>query len=100
MLHNINVDVFSKMIKESNTYVVDFRDKEEFLENKIEGSINLPIEEIDKILKIIPNKNSKIIVCCARGIRSIAAGEYLIELGYKSVYNLESGMNIFFRKAR
>ena len=53
MLHNINVDVFSKMIKESNTYVVDFRDKEEFLENKIEGSINLPIEEIDKILPIL-----------------------------------------------
>lgn len=100
MLRNINVDVFSKMIKWANTYIIDFRDKEEFLENKIEGSINLSIEEIDKILKIIPNKNSKIIVCCSRGIRSIAAGEHICELGYKNVYNLDGGISIFFRKAR
>jgi len=100
MLRNIDVMQFNEMIREANTYVIDFRDNEEFLENKIEGSINLSIEEIDKILKIIPNKNTKIIVCCARGIRSVAAGEHIVELGYKYVYNLEGGMNIFLKKVR
>lgn len=100
MLYNIDIKKFNQMIKKSNAHIIDFRDKEEFLDNKIEGAINLSIENIDNILKIIPNKNDKVIVCCARGIRSVAAGEHLSELGYKYVYNLEGGMSGFFYKAR
>jgi len=100
MLRNISIVEFRKMIEDTTIHVIDFRDRDEFLKNKIEGSINLSIDQIEKIIKIIPNKNSRIIVCCARGIRSVAAGEYISELGYRSVYNLEGGLNTFFRKTR
>ncbi len=100
MLINIDLKKLNELLKEPNCYVIDFRDKEEFNVNRIKGAVNLDISNVDEVLRIVPNKNSIVIVCCARGIRSLAAGERLTELGYKNVYNLYGGMKDFTKKAK
>ncbi|MBQ7668868.1 MAG: rhodanese-like domain-containing protein [Clostridia bacterium] len=92
MLTNIDIKKLKELIKEGNLYVFDFRDKEEFRENRLKGAINLNISNVDEILRIVPNKENKIVVYCAKGVRSLAAGERLVELGYKNVYNLYKGI--------
>ena len=95
MLINIDMKKLNEILRENSCYVFDFRDKDEFKKNRIKGAINLNVLKVDDILTIVPSKEKIIVVYCAKGIRSLAAGERLIELGYKRVYNLYGGINDF-----
>lgn len=48
--------------------------------------------DVDKILSIVPNKNTPIVVYCSIGVRSETVGEKLIKEGYTEVYNLYGGI--------
>lgn len=81
------------MQKNTNTLLIDVRSKQEFKEEHLEGSINIPLYEIDKQLYKIPDKQSTIVVYCASGHRSKQAKEKLEELGYENVYHLKNGLD-------
>ena len=65
---------------------VDVRSEEEYAETHIEGSINLPVDEIGKLSQYIPDKSQEIIFCCASGIRSKTALDKALEMGYQNVF--------------
>lgn len=92
MLKNITAKELKRFCFKK-TVIIDIRTKEEFEEKNMKGSINLDISEIDKISEMNLDKKTCIIVCCTSGIRSIAAGERLCEMGYKNVYNLVGGIS-------
>lgn len=90
MVSNITSIQASNLIR-LNAKVIDIRDKHEFNKSHIYGAINIGINEVEKVFKLFPNKNEKIIVVCGKGIRSIAIAEELSDMGYKNVYNLIDG---------
>ena len=73
--------------------LLDVRTPNEFKRTRIEGSINIPIDEISlHVESVIPDKKQKIYVYCLSGSRSSAACHELVEKGYTNVFNLTSGV--------
>lgn len=92
MFKNISLEQAFNLIKQDDSIIIiDIRDKEDFQKRHIKNAINLSIYELEKIKKIAPSFESTIIVYCYSGIRSIAAAEKLLELGYINVYNVKKG---------
>ena len=79
------MDLF-KLINNKKTIIVDVRTSHEFSENRVESSINIPLniipEKIEELKKMQP-----IVMCCAAGIRSGQAVEFLKSNGFEEVYN-------------
>ena len=82
-----------ELIKNNNVVVIDIRDAEERNNNVIQGSINIPLNELmNKIKEIVPDKNQSILVYCSSGSRSIFACQILANQGYNQIYNLYGGL--------
>lgn len=73
--------------------IIDVRSKNEYRENHLTGSVNIPLSDIKrKIEKIVPNKDRKILLYCQSGLRSKKAIRILEKLGYNNLYNLNGGI--------
>lgn len=83
---SITIDEMYEIIDEG--IIVDVRTNEEYQVYNIEGSINIPLDEINTITDSITNKDAQIFVYCASGVRSNEAAETLISLGYTNVYDM------------
>ena len=91
---DIDKDKLKKMIKDKEDFILlDVRTKEEFKENKIEGAINIPLQDllfnIDELEEYI---DKKIVVYCRSGKRSITACNLLNMEGFNELYNLDKGI--------
>ena len=73
--------------------VIDVRSIREFKEYHLNSSINIPLPEIKKKIETyVKNKNSKLLICCQSGIRSVKAAKILNSMGYMEVYNVKGGL--------
>jgi len=79
--------------KNANAILLDVRSKQEFEEGHLDGSINIPLYEIDKELEKLPDRKSMIIIYCASGHRSKQAKEKLEKEGYENIYHLKNGLD-------
>ncbi|MCR5732000.1 MAG: rhodanese-like domain-containing protein [Sphaerochaetaceae bacterium] len=68
--------------------LLDVRTREEYEAGHIEGSTNIPVEEIRTILDKIKDKNTPLFVHCLSGARSGSAVLVLGNLGYTNVKNI------------
>ena len=75
-----------ELINSHKVTIVDVRTEHEFAGSRVEDSINIPLNEIpnniDKLKGMQP-----IVMCCAAGIRSGNAVNYLKKIGLEEVYN-------------
>lgn len=89
-------DITLEELKEKQSrgsIIIDVRNKRAYNEGHIEGSINIPEYEINRLFtKIIPYKDMPIVVYCSSGYRSVTAYRKLKKLGYTEVYNLYGGL--------
>lgn len=86
------------MQKGEDVVVLDVRNKDEFSEGKIAGSILLPVDAVDeKVEKVLTDKGKFIVTQCRRGVRSKAAALVMQALGYTQVYSLEGGIEAWKR---
>lgn len=69
--------------------LLDIRSREEFEMNGIEGSVNVPFDEISSGLSKLP-KDKPVYVLCRTGDLSEEVAEILEDRGY-DVYNIEGG---------
>jgi phage shock protein E len=72
---------------DSNMIVIDVRTHGEFCRGHIEGSVNIPLNEIGDRIDEISAYNKAIMLCCASGVRSMQAYHLLSQYGIKKVYN-------------
>ena len=73
--------------------LLDVRTEGEYARGKIEGSINLPLDQVpEKVEGLLPNKDAKIVVHCLSGSRSVFAVDIMQKMGYKNVVNMTSGL--------
>ena len=74
--------------------IIDVREKEEFEEDSIEGSISIPLSIIGKkqSLELIQNKfpDKQIYTLCQKGTRSVRASRILLKQNIKSI-SIEGG---------
>ena len=66
--------------------LVDVRTRAEFSQNHIQGSINIPHDQIGaRIQEIVRDSNQPIVLYCLSGARSHIATQVLREMGYPAV---------------
>jgi rhodanese-related sulfurtransferase len=76
--------------------ILDVRDPWEFEERNLGGHL-IPIKELPNRLQEL-DKNKQIIVHCQMGGRSSRATAYLLEQGFKNVFNLRGGIQAWARE--
>lgn len=76
---------YSELMK-NGAQIIDVRSPGEFSTGHIKGSINIPVQSLEKNLKKI-KKDKPVITCCASGMRSANAKRILLANGYKEVHN-------------
>jgi Rhodanese-related sulfurtransferase len=64
--------------------IIDVRRPEEFEKGHAKGSINIPLQEIEKRLEEIKEITQPIVVVCGGGTRNVKAFELLKSLGVES----------------
>lgn len=73
--------------------LLDVRTPNELTRGKLDGCVNVPVDEIEeKITAVIPDKNKKIYVYCLSGTRSDKAVEIMKRLGYTNVSSMTHGL--------
>ena len=89
-------DITSEELKNmvaQGAILIDVRSKQEYQEGHIQGAINICLYDLEKnIEKKVKNRQAKIILYCASGVRSKKAREILENMGYKDVYSLKYGI--------
>ena len=77
-----------KFRETENAVLLDVRTKEEYAERKIEGSVNLPLDEIQRITDVVPDKSTPVFLHCRSGKRSGRAQKILTSIGYANAVNI------------
>lgn len=72
------------MKKNVTKKIIDVRRPEEFEQGHAKGSINIPVQEIEKRLEEIKEITQPIVVVCGGGTRNVKAFELLKSLGVES----------------
>jgi rhodanese-related sulfurtransferase len=65
---------------------VDVRTTEEFSNSRVEGSVNIPLNLVPENIETL-KKMQPLVLCCAAGVRSGQAMEFLKFNGLNQVYN-------------
>lgn len=66
--------------------IVDVRTKGEYHNGHIKGSVNIPLNDLERQLPKL-KKNKPVITCCASGMRSASAKSILKSNGFTEVHN-------------
>ncbi len=78
-------------LKIPGAVIIDVRTPEEYEVGHMDGSINIPVDEINKNPYIVSeNRTATVILYCSKGYRSAAAAHTLIEAGYTNVYTISA----------
>ena len=94
-IREISFENLCKLIKSNaDIILVDTRSPQEFAENRISGSVNIPeYELLRNATRLLPDKNALIILYCQSGDRSRKAYITLARLGYTNLYDLKGGLD-------
>jgi len=65
----------------SNSTIIDVRSPSEFMGGHVQGSINIPLQEIPQRVAEISAMQQPIVLCCASGNRSGQATQFLRQHG-------------------
>lgn len=86
---------------EDDLLVIDVRKEEDYEASHIEGAINLPIQKIPEMEKIIEEKKSHTLVFyCTGGVQAAYAVMYFFSRGYGNVYLLSGGISRWSKEDR
>src|SRR5947207_1688593 len=75
-----------KELVNKGAIILDVRTPSEYSEGHIKGSVNIPVQMLQKNLGRL-QKDKVIITCCASGMRSATAKAVLKSAGFAEVYN-------------
>lgn len=70
-----------------DVFILDVRTEREFKGIRVKNAINIPIMKLSKeIVSIVPDKDTKILIYCSTGERTMLAIQKLNSLGYNNLY--------------
>lgn len=86
-------DVKQAMDSGASYVLLDVRTKEEYARGHIEGSINIPLDELQSQVKtVVEEKSSLVYTYCLSGSRSVLAVSEMQEMGYSNVFDVSHGL--------
>jgi len=80
-------------------FLLDVREPEEVVDGRIDGSINIPMGDVENRLSEIP-AGRDVVVICRSGRRSARVTDRLNALGYDRASNLDGGMEAWLAQLR
>lgn len=83
----------SRLVNDNKTFLVDVRTPEEYNAEKIEGAVNIPLDQIENRLSEFQGKKN-IVVYCRSGIRAGKAKDLLQKNNVPDVYSGTSYQNV------
>lgn len=83
----------SRLVNDNKTFLVDVRTPEEYNAEKIEGAVNIPLDQIESRLSEFRGKKN-IVVYCRSGIRAGKAKDLLQKNNIPDVYSGTSYPNV------
>lgn len=67
--------------------IVDVRTPDEFSMGNVEGSINIPLDQVPLNIEKFKTMKKPLVLCCASGNRSGQAARFLEANGVENLYN-------------
>ena len=67
--------------------VIDVRTPMEFSMGCVQGSINIPLDQVPQKIEEFKNMKKPVVICCASGGRSGQAVQFLEANGVEGIYN-------------
>lgn len=87
----LNQEEVKTLLKEEKTVLLDVRTEDEYWEESVEDSLNIPLHELEeRIIEL--DKEKTYITFCRSGVRSKAAALVLLEEGFTKVFNSRDGI--------
>lgn len=80
--------------RDKEAVLLDVRTADEYRQGHIEGSLNLPLQNIETVKNTIYDTDKPIYVHCLSGARSAQAASVLKSMGYTNVTNI-GGINAY-----
>lgn len=97
-LLKVDSDAFFNQISTDNVVILDIRTPEEYSSGHIENAVNVDYYAADFINKLEKlDKNATYMVYCRSGNRSGSTVTQMEKLGFKSVYELNGGINAWLK---
>ncbi len=82
------------LMNRENALVLDVRDRKAFNEGHITGALNIPYSQVmGRLAELEEYREKPVIVACAMGQHSGAAGRVLNKAGFQQVMRLQGGVN-------
>lgn len=78
----------------TNAVLLDVRTVDEYRQGHIDGSLNIPLQDIHSVRNNIPDLDKPIYVHCLSGARSAQATSVLKSMGYTNVTDI-GGINSY-----
>ena len=97
MIDDLTPVEFKNYLAENEVDLVDVREKWEIDICKITGAINTPMSLIAETF-IELNPDHKLAVYCHHGMRSMQVANFLLSKGFKSIVNLQGGIDAWSRE--
>lgn len=101
-IQSVNVDEFERRLEETKAeQLIDVRTPQEFEKYRIQSARNINFrspdfrKEIEKL-----DKNKPVLVYCLSGARSRNALKTFTEAGFKTVYDLSGGINVWSKAGK
>jgi molybdopterin/thiamine biosynthesis adenylyltransferase/rhodanese-related sulfurtransferase len=83
-----------RLVVEPRPVVLDVREREEYEQGMIPGSIHIPRGNLEtRIESRVPNRSTPVVIYCASGTRSAYAAKTMADLGYTDVVSLAGGFS-------
>ena len=87
-------DVKAQLDVGANFLLLDCREQNEYNLVRINGSTLLPMSEIqDRLSELEPHRESKVVVYCHHGMRSLQVTNWLRLSGFTDVWSMQGGIN-------
>lgn len=77
----------NEIINHPNATIVDVRTEGEFASGNVEGSINIPLDQVPHRVEEFKSMSKPLVVCCLSGGRSGQAVQFLKAQGVDEIYN-------------
>jgi rhodanese-related sulfurtransferase len=81
-------DRLEEMKNVSGAVLLDVRRSDEYNYGHIPGAVNLPLDRIDEIESVVPDKETPLFIYCLRGSRSSRAARILRSKGYTKAVSI------------
>ncbi|HWF45199.1 MAG TPA: rhodanese-like domain-containing protein [Candidatus Kapabacteria bacterium] len=79
-----------------NALLVDVREDDEFREEHVKGALHIGKGVIERdIEKLVPDKDSELLLYCGGGFRSALAADVLQQMGYRNVWSVDGGFRAY-----